>query len=67
MLLRSMGRIKTKLIKRVSHKLVETHPTRFKKTFEENKPLVTESADIGSKKLRNVITGYVTRLVKTRR
>ncbi|MBT3304557.1 30S ribosomal protein S17e [Candidatus Woesearchaeota archaeon] len=62
-----MGRIKTQLIKRVSHKLIETHPTRFKKTFEENKQLVTESADIKSKKLRNVITGYVTRLVKTRR
>ena len=46
-----MGRIKTQLIKRVSHKLIETHPTRFKKTFEENKQLVTESADIKSKKL----------------
>ncbi len=60
-----MGRIKTKLIKRVSNKLVRDHGPKFKKDFEKNKELVTQFADIRSKKLRNVIAGYVTRLVKT--
>ena len=60
-----MGRIKTKLIKRIANKLVSNHRDEFKKDFDENKQLVTEFADIHSKKLRNVIAGYVTRLVKT--
>jgi len=57
-----MGRIKTKLIKRVTHQIISEHPDKFKKDFKENKGLVSEVADIKSKKLRNVIAGYVTRL-----
>jgi len=37
---------------------------RFKKDFSKNKKLVEEVAVIPSKKLRNVIAGYLTRLVK---
>ena len=59
-----MGRIKTQLIKRTSIKLVEENKKNFKDNFEENKKIVGEYADIPSKKLRNVIAGYVTRLVK---
>ena len=59
-----MGRIKTKLIKRITLELVERHRSEFKKDFEENKELVKEYAEIPSKKLRNIIAGYVTRLVK---
>ncbi|MCK4670361.1 MAG: 30S ribosomal protein S17e [Nanoarchaeota archaeon] len=61
-----MGRIKTKLIKRVTRKLYNAHSQDFKATFEENKGLVTKFADIPSKKLRNIIAGYVTRMVNTR-
>ena len=59
-----MGRIKTQLIKRVSNKLIKEHRDEFKKDFEENKKLVEEFSDIPSKKLRNSIAGYVTRLKK---
>jgi small subunit ribosomal protein S17e len=59
-----MGKIKTTLIKRVSNKLVRNNPEKFTKNFEENKKLLPEVADIKSKKLRNVIAGYITRLVK---
>lgn len=59
-----MGRIKTKLIKRVGHKLVKTHPTLFTKDFEHNKNSMAGVADIKTNKLRNVIAGYVTRLVR---
>jgi small subunit ribosomal protein S17e len=62
-----MGRIKTQLTKRVAKKLLEQNPERFKTTFEENKKLVGESAEILSHKLRNIIAGYVTRLVKARK
>ncbi|MBS1267104.1 MAG: 30S ribosomal protein S17e [Candidatus Woesearchaeota archaeon] len=61
-----MGRIKTKLIKRISNELVDKHGSEFKKNFEDNKQLVTKFTDITSKKLRNIIAGYVTRLVKTK-
>lgn len=59
-----MGRIKTSLIKRTTNKLVAEHAADFSKDFEENKKLVEEYADIPSKKIRNVIAGYVTRLMK---
>lgn len=59
-----MGRIKTMLIKRTVNSLIAKYPDRFKDNFEENKKLVEGVAEIQSKKLRNVIAGYITRLVK---
>jgi len=61
-----MGRIKTKLIKRNTLKLFRDHTQEFKTTFDENKKIVEKYAQFPSKKVRNVIAGYVTRLVKTR-
>lgn len=60
-----MGRIKTVLIKRVTEELVRRHKKEFKTDFDLNKKIVAKKADIKSKKLRNVIAGYVTRLIKT--
>ena len=62
-----MGRIKTKLIKGVTNKLVDLHRQDFKENFEENKKLVSKFADISSTKIRNIIAGYVTRLMKTKK
>ena len=62
-----MGRIKTKLIKGVTNKLVDLHRQDFKENFNENKKLVSKFADIRSTKIRNVIAGYVTRLMKTKK
>jgi small subunit ribosomal protein S17e len=59
-----MGRIKTQLIKRVTHKLLERYPSEFTDDFSKNKELVVQFADVSSKKLVNNIAGYVTRLVK---
>ena len=59
-----MGRIKTKLVKRNTLELVKRHLNEFKPTFEENKILVRKFANVDNKKLRNIIAGYVTRLVK---
>jgi len=59
-----MGRIKTMLIKRTVNSLIAKYPEKFKDNFEENKKLVEDVAEIHSKKLRNVIAGYITRLVK---
>ena len=59
-----MGRIKTALIKRISTDLIRDHRDDFKKDFKENKKVVERFAIIPSKKTKNVISGYVTRLSK---
>ncbi len=59
-----MGRIKTALIKRVTKKLVKEHGDMLTTNFDENKKVVDEVAIVQSKKLRNVVAGYATRLTK---
>ncbi|MDP3916983.1 MAG: 30S ribosomal protein S17e [Nanoarchaeota archaeon] len=59
-----MGRIKTQLIKRSTVKLLEAQRERFTDNFEENKKTAQEMLTDSSKKLRNIIAGYATRLVK---
>jgi small subunit ribosomal protein S17e len=61
-----MGRIKTALIKGVTNKLVQQNRSEFKQDFTSNKRLVSEFAVIRSKKIRNIIAGYVTRLIKAK-
>jgi len=62
-----MGRIKTRLIKRLSIGLLNRYFNEFKENFNENKKKLSELIDIPSKKLRNAIAGYVTRLKKKER
>jgi small subunit ribosomal protein S17e len=59
-----MGRIKTTLLKKTALTLYRENPNAFKKSFEENKKIVEELLDLKSKKFRNIISGYITRLVK---
>ncbi len=58
-----MGRIKTMLIKRTTNQLVKQYAGECKKTFNENKDIVSRYVSTKSKKMRNVIAGYVTRLM----
>lgn len=60
-----MGRIKTQQTKRVSFELIKRHGSSFKDNFDENKKIVERFVELRSKKLRNTITGYVTRLVRS--
>ncbi len=60
-----MGRIRTKYIKRISRKLVESYRDKFSKDFEKNKKAMAEIAEVTSKKLRNKVAGCVTHLIKT--
>lgn len=59
-----MGRIKTTLIKKTAHKIFNADPTKFKTNFEDNKKIVSQEINTESKKFRNIIAGYVTRLSK---
>ena len=54
-----MGKIKTKLIKRTSKRLIE-EDIDFTDKFEENKEIIGNV--MPSKKIRNQIAGYLARL-----
>lgn len=59
-----MGRIKTTLLKRTALKLFREHGNTFKTDFTFNKKRVDELIETQSKKLRNIIAGYITKLHK---
>ncbi|MFH1400890.1 MAG: 30S ribosomal protein S17e [Nanoarchaeota archaeon] len=59
-----MGRIKTKLVKRVTNELIDAHPEQIGPDFSGNKIKVSQLVEIRSKKLRNIVAGYATRLNK---
>jgi len=56
-----MGRIKSKLVKRTGRLLLKEE-NRFNDNFEDNKKLLKGLTP--SKKTRNKIVGYITRLKK---
>ena len=55
-----MGRIKSTLIKRTAEKLMKEH--EFTEDFGENKKII--EGIMPSKRMRNMVAGYITRLVK---
>ncbi len=59
-----MGRIKTSFVKRLGKDLFENHGDVFTDDFSKNKKVVDEFVEIKSRKLRNVLTGYMTSLKK---
>ncbi len=62
-----MGRIKTKVIKRVTQKMMELHADSFGDDFAKNKLSIRTFLDIKSHKLENIVAGYVTKLAKLRK
>ena len=61
-----MGRIKTQMIKRASLKLMATHADMFTSDFTQNKVAIGILTRSASKKIRNILAGYVTRLTEMR-
>jgi len=59
-----MGRIKTKLVKGIAKKLVKEHGSEFTAEFDKNKAFVSKYTNVASIKMRNIIAGYTSRLVK---
>ncbi len=59
-----MGRIKTQQIKSKGDELFTLHGKEYTADFEKNKELVTQHATVQSKKLRNILAGYLTRKAK---
>lgn len=58
----NLGKVRTETVKRAARELVERFPNKFTNEYEANKLAVNELVSAPSKKLRNLIAGYVTRL-----
>lgn len=63
-----MGKVRTRMIKRIALKLLELYPDQFTADFEKNKKILEQkfSSVIYSKKIRNKIAGYITNRVNIR-
>jgi small subunit ribosomal protein S17e len=57
-----MGKVRTKPIKKIAKELVKAYPEKFTTDFETNKKVLQEIVNSKTKKLRNRIAGYITRL-----
>ena len=62
-----MGRIKTTFIKNLANSLLEEYGKEFTDNFEKNKEKLDELMKFESKKIRNILAGYLTRLIKKER
>jgi len=64
-----LGRVRTEMVKKIAKELLQTSPDRFSTNYEENKKVVDELVNSKTKRVRNRIAGYVTRLriVETQR
>ncbi|MBD3190781.1 MAG: 30S ribosomal protein S17e [Candidatus Heimdallarchaeota archaeon] len=58
-----MGNIRSDKIKRTAKELVAKYHQQLSTEFDENKKLVDELTNVKSKRMRNRIAGYVTRIM----
>lgn len=57
-----MGKVRIAAVKKVSRELVSLYPDKFGTDYEANKKALTPLVDARTKRLRNRIVGYITRL-----
>ena len=61
-----MGKIKNSKLKRTTYEVLQKYPDEFYEDFEKNKKKLHLLIDYKSKKLRNIIAGYITRIQKNK-
>ena len=60
-----MGKVRTEMVKRTTLELIDKYSKSFNTDFDHNKKFLAE-LNIGvSKKMRNKVAGYATRVVKS--
>ena len=57
-----MGKVRIAAVKKISRELVAMYPDKFGKDYEANKRAMEPLVDARTKRIRNRIVGYVTRL-----
>lgn len=58
-----MGRVRTLMIKKMGKMLLEKYSDKFTDNFSQNKEALRSILKIRSKKLRNILAGYITSIV----
>lgn len=61
-----MGKVRPSNIKILCRTLVAQYEDHLSTSFEENKEFLAQVVELPTKRLRNRVAGYVTRLMKTR-
>lgn len=59
-----MGRIKNTAVKMLAEKLIKDHGSKFSDIFGKNKQVLNEVKPIKSKKIKNVVAGYITKKMR---
>ena len=62
-----MGQIKNTYIKNLTETLLEKYPDKFTEDFKKNKEELEKLIKLESKKIRNLVAGYLVHLVKKSR
>jgi len=63
----TMGNIRPFNIKHIARELVDDYGDKFNGDFDHNKKVVSELTDVQTKRLRNMLAGYVTRYWKIKK
>ena len=61
-----MGRIKTTAMKRLASDILAHNAKSFGTDFEKNKQALAELMPVESKKIRNMVLGFITKEMKRR-
>lgn len=56
-----MGRIKSKAVKVLARDITEEYGDKFTTSFEKNKKIIAKVMNIKYKKIKNVLSGYITK------
>ena len=59
-----MGRVKSVAIKTLGRELIAKHGSKFSEDFETNKRVLGDIMPIKSKRIRNILAGYITSKMK---
>jgi small subunit ribosomal protein S17e len=59
-----MGTVKNAAIKNLAKQIIATHGEKFKLDIEQNKKILEQIQPIKSKKIRNILAGYITKEIK---
>ncbi len=59
--------IKPSYIKTLGTELITRQRDNFSNSFDENKQQLGKSAEIGSKRVRNRVAGYITRKINSKK
>jgi small subunit ribosomal protein S17e len=60
-----MGRVKSVAIKTLGDDIISEHAAKLSKDFGKNKKALASITEIKSKRVRNVLAGYIAKKMKT--